>query len=119
MSYTFVHTFDYTNAAGVKMHSSPLNAIQLVPGLKFIFNLNKGWQPYGFVQMVWNIMDDTKFTAQDVHLPEMSVKPYVQYGVGLQRRWGDRFTGFGQVMLRNGGRNGVACHLGFRWALGK
>jgi len=44
---------------------------------------------------------------------------YVQYGVGVQKRWGDRFTGFFQVMLRNGGRNGVAFSAGFRWVLGK
>ncbi len=64
-------------------------------------------------------MDDTKFRANDVSLPEMSVKPYFQYGVGVQKRWGERFTGFLQAMIRNGGRNGVALSLGFRWALGK
>jgi len=49
----------------------------------------------------------------------MSIKPYVQYGVGLQRRWGERFTGYVQAMIRNGGRNGVALSAGFRWAVGK
>ena len=119
MSYSFVNTFDYTNAAGVRIKSDPLNAINIAPGLKFIGNLNNGWQPYAGVQMVWNIMDKTHFNANDVALPDMSVKPYVQYGVGVQKRWGDRFTGFFQVMLRNGGRNGVAFSAGFRWVLGK
>ena len=64
-------------------------------------------------------MDDTKFQANDVALPQMSVDPYIQYGVGVQKRWGDRFTGFGQALIRNGGRNGVALSFGFRWALGK
>ena len=64
-------------------------------------------------------MDNTKFKANDVALPDMSVKPYFQYGVGIQKRWGDRFTGFFQTMIRNGGRNGVALTLGFRWSLGK
>lgn len=119
MSYSFVNTFDYTNAAGVRISSDPLHAINITPGIKLIGNLKHGWQPYLGVQMVWNIMDKTDFRAQNVNLPELSVKPYVQYGVGLQKRWGDRFTGFGQVMLRNGGRNGVALNIGFRWALGK
>ena len=39
LSYSFVNTFDYTNAAGVKMNSDPLNAIQVEPGIKFIGNL--------------------------------------------------------------------------------
>jgi len=119
MSYSFVNTFNYTNAAGVHINSDPLHAINITPGLKVIGNLRHGWQPYMGVQMVWNIMDKTDFKAQNVNLPELSVKPYVQYGVGLQKRWGERFTGFGQVMLRNGGRNGVALNAGFRWAIGK
>ena len=119
MSYSFVNTFDYANAAGLNITSDPLNAIQISPGIKFIGNLNNGWQPYAVAQMVWNIMDQSKFSANDVSLPELSVKPYIQYGVGLQRRWGDRFTGYGQALIRNGGRNGIAFQLGFRWAFGK
>ena len=117
MSYTFVNTFDYTNAAGVRISSDPLHAIQIAPGLKFIGNLKNGWQPYIGLQMVWNIMDKSRFHANNVSLPDMSVDPYFQYGVGLQKRIGDRFTGFGQAMLRNGGRNGIALQFGFRWAI--
>ena len=119
MSYTFVHTFDYMNAAGVKISSNPLNAINIAPGLKFIGNLKHGWQPYVGVQMVWNIMDKADYKANDIPLPQMSVKPYFQYGVGVQKRWGERFTGFVQAMMRNGGRNGIALSGGLRWAIGK
>lgn len=119
MSYTFVNTFDYTNSQGVRIESNPLNAIQIAPGIKFIGNLKNGWQPYASVQMVWNILDKTEFKANNVSLPDMSVKPYVQYGVGVQKHIGERLTGFGQAMIRNGGRNGVALSFGFRWALGK
>lgn len=117
MSYTFVNTFDYTNAAGVRISSDPLHAIQIAPGLKFIGNLKNNWQPYIGLQMVWNVMDRARFKANDVSLPNMSVDPYFQYGIGLQKRIGDRFTGFGQAMLRNGGRNGIALQFGFRWAI--
>lgn len=117
MSYTFVNTFDYTNAAGVRISSDPLHAIQIAPGLKFIGNLKNGWQPYIGLQMVWNVMDRARFKANDVSLPNMSVDQYFQYGIGLQKRIGDRFTGFGQAMLRNGGRNGIALQFGFRWAI--
>ena len=119
MSYTFVNTFDYTNAAGVDITSDPLHAIQIAPGIKFIGNLENGWQPYASVQMVWNIIDQTHFWANDVSLPNMSIKPYIQYGVGLQKRWGDRFTAFGQAMIRNGGRSGLSLQFGLRWMLGE
>lgn len=69
--------------------------------------------------MVFNVMDKAKFYAQDIALPEMSMKPYVQYGLGVQKKWGERCTGYLQAMIRNGGRNGVALSLGFKWQLGK
>lgn len=119
MNYSFVNTFDYTNAAGVKIDSDPLHTFQINPQLKFISNLKNGWQPYASVGMVWNVLNSSKVRANDVILPKMSVDPYVEYGVGLQRNWKDRFTGFLQAMVRNGGRNGVALTFGFRWAIGK
>ena len=118
MSYTFVNTFDYTNAAGVRIDSDPLHALQLAPGVKIIGNLKHGWQPYASVSMIWNLMGESDATANGVRLPQMSVKPYVQYGVGVQKRIKDHFMGYGQAMIHNGGRNGVSLTAGFRWALG-
>ena len=119
MSYSFVNTFDYTNAAGVRINSDPLNAIHIEPGLKFIGNLKNGLQPYVGVSMVWNIMDKTDFRANNVSLPDLSVKPYVKYGVGVRKSWGERLTGFFQCYFTNGGRNGVGLQAGFKWAIGK
>ena len=119
MSYTFVNTFDYTNAAGVDINSDPMHAIQLSPGVKFIMNTKNGWQPYVGVNMVWNVMDTQKVTANDVRLPEMSIKPYVQYGLGLQKKIKDKFLAFGQAMVSNGGRNGISLSFGLRWFIGR
>ena len=119
ISYTFVNTFDYNNAAGVRIESDPLHAIQLAPGIKLIGNTKNGWQPYLGVNMVWNLLDDSKVYANDVRLPEMSIKPYVQYGVGLQKRFKDKFLAFGQAMIHNGGRNGISFSFGLRWKIGK
>ena len=119
LSYTFVNTFDYTNAAGVRIKNDPLHAIQIVPGVKFIVNTKNGWQPYIGVNMIWNLLDESKVSANDVRLPEMSIKPYVQYGIGVQKRFKDRYMAFGQAMIQNGGRNGISLTAGFRWAIGK
>ena len=118
-SYTFVNTFNYTNAAGVRIDGDPIHAINISPGLKFIGNLANGWQPYIGARMVWNILDKAEFHANDVALPSMSIKPYVQYGIGIQKLWGERSTGFAQCMLRSGGRNGFAFNVGYRYALGQ
>ena len=119
ISYTFVNTFDYTNSAGLRIESDPLHAIQLAPGIKLIGNLKNGWQPYIGVNMIWNLLQTSKVTANDVRLPEMSIKPYVQYGAGIQKLFNDRFMAYGQAMIHNGGRNGISFSAGFRWKVGK
>ena len=120
MSYSFINTFDYTNAANVRINSDPLHALQLSPGIKFIMNTKNGWQPYLAVNMVWNILDETKVTANDVRLPSMSIDPYVSYGAGIQKCFkDDRFTAYGQAMVHNGGRNGISLTAGFRWKVGR
>ena len=118
LSYTFVNTFDYTNGAGVRIESDPLHAIQVAPNVRFIMNTEGGWQPYATVGFRWNIMDETNFTAAESTLPEMSIKPYVNYGFGIQRTINDRLTAYGQIMLRHGGRNGIAANFGGRYMLG-
>lgn len=123
LSYTFVNTFDYTNAAGVRIKSDPLHSIQIRPNIKFAANTESGWQPYISAGVVYNVMDKTEAVAidgitDDVRLPNMSVKPYAEYGIGIQKRWKDKYTGYAQAMARSGGRNGVALSFGFRMALG-
>ena len=118
MSYTFVNTFDYTNSAGTRMTSDLLHAIQLSPGLKFIMNTKNGWQPYAAVNMVWNIFTDQNAKADNISLPNMSIKPYVQYGLGVQKLIKDKFLAFGQALVSNGGRNGISFSFGLRWLIG-
>jgi len=118
LGYVFVNAFDYKNAAGVKISSDPMHTVQVAPGLKIIGNTKNGWRPYASVDVMMNFMGETKYSANNTKLPELSVKPYVQYGVGVQKSWGERFTGFLQAMLRSGGRNGIVLSAGFRWTLG-
>ena len=63
LAYTYVNTFNYTNAAGIKISSDPLNSIQIHPSIKFMGNIGKGWQPYASVSMIWNTLNKTRFTA--------------------------------------------------------
>ena len=119
MSYSFVGTFNYTNSGGVKIDNDPMHTIQIAPSLRFIGNTKHGWQPYATVGMVWNVMNDTHSTANGIRLPEMSTRPYIEYGVGLQKLWNDNFSAYGQAVMRNGGRTGVALTAGFKWSIGK
>lgn len=113
-SYSFINTFNYTTSSNVHINTSPLHALQLEPRIKFIGNFKDYLQPYISVSMVWNVIDHAKFQANDVYLPNISVEPFVQYGAGVQKRWGERITGFFETMIRNGGREGVALMFGLR-----
>lgn len=118
LSYTFVNTFDYTNAAGVSINGDPLHAFQISPNVRFALNTKNGWQPYLTAGMNWNIMNDSQFTANMATLPDLSMKPYVQYGLGIQKTINDNFTAYGQVLLRHGGRYGIAANAGLRYIFG-
>ena len=119
ISYTFANTFDYTNAAGVKVENDPMHTLQLHPQVRFIMNTKNNWQPYISAGVVWNPFTSSKSTANGIVLPEMSMKPYAEYGIGVQKRWADKYTAFGQAMVRSGGRDGIALTFGFRWNIGK
>ncbi len=119
LSYTYVNTFNYTNAADVKIAGDGLHAVQINPNVRFIANTKNGWQPYLTFGINWNIMNDSQYMANATALPELSVKPYFQYGLGIQKLFGDNVTGYAQIVLRNGGRNGIAANAGFKYMFGK
>jgi outer membrane autotransporter protein len=115
LGYSFVNTFDYTNSAGVRISSDPIHALQLEPGVRFIANLGNGWRPYMGVSMICNFFDKAKYRANDVSLPETSIKPFVRYGLGIQKTISDRFSSYGQAYVTNGGRTGIGLQAGISY----
>ena len=119
ISYSYINTFTYRNAAGITINADPLNNIQIAPGIKLIANTKTGWQPYFTVSMVWNTLNKQKVTVENIQLPQMSIEPYVQYGLGVQKTYKENFIAFGQALVNQGGRNGVSLNVGLRWNIGK
>ena len=118
MSYSFVTPFEKGSVAGMNIQSKPLNGINISPGIKFIGNLGEGWQPYAEARMVWNLFNKTEYSTALIDIPSVSIKPYAQYGVGIQKLWGERSTGYIQFMMRSGGRNDISFSAGYRYDLG-
>lgn len=117
-TYNFDKIFDYRTADGKNVRVDQIHVIQIIPEIKAIANLKGGWQPYLSFVYIWNLMDSPAIYENDVLQPRMTIAPYCEYGFGLQRKWKDKYTGFGQVMMRGGGRNGVSLYFGLRLALG-
>lgn len=115
MSYTMVDVGNYTNASGVRMKSSPLHVFQLHPYVKAIRHTDSGWDPYITVGYVHNFLGRTKIRANEERLPSLSIDPYVEYSLGLQKTWLDRYTLYTQATGRHGGRNGAELSVGLRW----
>jgi len=116
-SYSYVNTEDHTNASGVAIKSDNLHAFQIAPGLRLISNLSQEWQPYLDLRMVWNLNDESSFTADGHALPDLSLDPYIEYGAGLQWHYSDNMRFNGAVMLRSGGRRGGSLNLGMSWSM--
>ena len=119
MGYTIVMSEDYTTRNNVHIDADPLHAVHFMPSLKIIGNLANGWQPYATINVVCSFLDQTDMMANHVRLPRMAVDPYVEYGIGIQKRWDDKYSGFAQATIRNGGRKGGSFLMGFRYMLGQ
>lgn len=117
--YTYGFASDFTSFDGQSETFDPINVIHVSPGIKAIGNFKNGMQPYLALSVVWTIMDSPAIYKNGVLQQRVSIAPYCEYGFGLQRKWKDKYTSFGQVLMRGGGRNGVSLFFGMRVALGK
>ena len=69
---------------------------------------------------MYNLNQSVGGRAGHVDLPNVHMKRgYIQYGLGVNKRFGDRFNGYLQAVIRNVGRTGVGLQAGFQWQLGK
>ena len=69
------------------------------------------WMPYIGYSYYWNLVDDSKVKANNVVLPEISVKPYSEYALGVIKEW-DVVDSYFQLVYRNGGREGIDLQAG-------
>ena len=115
VAYTYISTGDYTNGAGVHMKSDALQAIQVNPFVKFFIHAEQDWTPYVVAGYVWNLGGKSAYRANGDKLPELSIDPYAEYGLGFQKVWKDRYTFYGQALGRSGGRQGYEVSAGVRW----
>jgi outer membrane autotransporter protein len=99
----------------LSMKSGLLNGINVAPGVNLIY-AKETWSAYITAQYFYNINDKVNGSAGSVHLPSVEMNHgWIEYGVGATKTWKERLVGYGQVILRNGGRTGVGFQLGISW----
>ena len=112
VAYTGMDTEDYTNKAGVKMENEFSNVVTLAPELKVRKGFDNGVGAYAKASYKHYIYD-AEVKADDVLLEEMSAKPYVEYGFGVEKNWADK-SGYIELTRRDGGREGWNVNLGLK-----
>ncbi len=114
-SYSTINPEDFTSAGGTEMSGSGFRAVQLNPNVKFIMNMKNGLQPYLTVGEVWTVGESWGAKADGYKLDELELKPYTEYGVGLQKRWTNQRDAYVQFMGHSHGRDGFLVNAGMRW----
>jgi len=101
------------------MMSGMLHGVNIAPGVNLIWE-KETFSIYGTLQYMYNVNQSVGGRAGHVGLPQVHMdRGYIQYGLGFNKRFGDRFNGFLQAVIRNVGRTGIGLQAGFQWQLGK
>ena len=109
----------HTDFGQMGMMSGMLHGINIAPGLNLIWE-KETFSLYATIQYMYNINQSVGGRAGNVNLPSVSMdRGYLQYGLGINKKFTDRFSGYFQTVIRNVGRNGIGLQLGFNWLFGK
>lgn len=84
---------------------------QVAPQATMLFDLGRGCEPYLKVLGSYSRMIDTK---DDSTVPDIYIKPYLEYGVGLQTQWIGATT-FIEATWRSYGVEGFALKAGINF----
>lgn len=114
-SYNIFGSQSYNSAFGnLSMGSGTLNGLNIAPGLNLIWNKDT-FSVYGMTQMVFNMMGTANGHAGNAHLNDVEMRhSFFEYGLGVTKKFKDKFSSFFQVTLRNGGRTGVGFQGGLQ-----
>ena len=104
-TYTYADAEDYTPGKNAEVAFDGLSMYELAPGLKIEKAFNDELQVYAKGRYVYTGTGLQHVTANGVHLPDMEIEPYAEYGLGFESSNGDASL-FAEVMRRDGGRTG-------------
>jgi len=108
-----------SNFGAMSMSTGMLNGINAAPGFNLIWQ-KKSFSLYATAQMVYNVMGGVDGQAGNIDSGYVRMKhSYFEYGIGAMKQLKDRFSGYFQITIRNGGRTGIGFQGGLSWKIGK
>ncbi len=103
----------------MSMSAGMLNGLNIAPGLNFIWQ-KETFSIYAVTQLVYNVMGGVDGKAGNIDLGYVRMRHcYFEYGLGVMKKFKDRFSGYLQFTIRNGGRTGIGFSGGLQWKVGK
>jgi hypothetical protein len=106
-----------SNFAGMHMRSDAINAINIAPGVNFIYG-GQSYNAYLTMSYALNMNDAIKGKAGKVNLDDIKTRrDYIEYGVGATKTWKGSLSSYIQLTLRGIGRVGASFKAGlsYRW----
>jgi hypothetical protein len=106
VGYTFADTEDYTSKSGARIDQDNLHLFEVAPGLKVSKDFGNEWN--GFAQAKYAFVSDSggDTNANNVSLPNVSNKDYVEYGLGVEKSLANSWSISANINRRDGGREG-------------
>ncbi len=117
LSYIYGYTPDFENISGIQITDAATHLLQIKPGIKLIYYANKALQTYTELNYNWNINFGSQTMADDIILPQVSVEPYTEFTIGMQKNITNTSSGYLEVSASSGGRKGFGGKIGFQWDL--
>lgn len=106
-----------SNFGQISMNSGFLNGINIAPGLNVIYG-SETWSVYGSVQYMYFINDKLDGVVDNERMASIRMKyGYIAYGVGVVKSWKERFLGYLQITIFNGGINGIGFQGGIAYKI--
>ncbi len=114
MSYVYVNTPEYTDAANIDISKYDASAIVLSPGVRGSIKLSNNW--YMFAGVAYNemITNAKQLTANSIELPDIAADSYTEFNVGFQKQVISGLDSYIQGSYRTGGVDGFGISIGIK-----
>ena len=97
-----------------------MNVFGVAPEIKLSKNFDYAFGGYARAAYKMFFYDNNKVKADSVLLPQMSMKPYFEYGLGAKKDWerneliSKDMSSYAEVVRRDGGIEGWEINLGLK-----
>ncbi len=115
VTYNYIYTHEYTNSSGIDMKAQNLNAVLFSPELKISKKIENNWQMYASVSYNVSSVDSSEVRIDNVKLPSVSVEPYTEMKIGLQKPLENVYGSMMELSASVGGREGFGVEFGIKF----